>query len=111
MLPIEEKTETIPAALEIDWMSGTASRPTVALSDQPDQVFVDAGRHIMYTHDRSTVAFRVSVSLHREPNRVRFSYDEEEVLVLFDDLKGVLVPNILYSGKSSVVLAYSLYMF
>jgi hypothetical protein len=36
MLPIEENTETIPAALEIDWMSGTASRPTVALSDQLD---------------------------------------------------------------------------
>jgi hypothetical protein len=36
MLPIEEKTETIPAALEIDWMSGTESKPTVALSHQPD---------------------------------------------------------------------------
>ena len=34
MLPIEEKTETIPAALEIGRMSGTASKPTVALSDE-----------------------------------------------------------------------------
>jgi len=30
MLPNEENTETMPAALEIGWMSGTASRPTVA---------------------------------------------------------------------------------
>ena len=34
MLPIEAKTETTPAALEVDWISGTASRPTVALRQQ-----------------------------------------------------------------------------
>jgi hypothetical protein len=41
---------------------------------------------------------------------MRCSYDEEEVLVIFDDLTGVLVPNIPHSVKSSVVLAYILYM-
>lgn len=66
---------------------------------------------ILYAHDKSTVAFRVSVSLHREPKRVRCSYDEEEVLVVFDDLTGVLVPNIPHSVKSPVVLAYNLYLF
>lgn len=34
MLPIEAKTETIPAAFEVDWISGTASSPTVALRHQ-----------------------------------------------------------------------------
>ena len=35
MLPIEAKTDTMPAALEVDWISGTESRPTVALQQQP----------------------------------------------------------------------------
>ena len=50
MLPIEEKTETIPAALEIGRMSGTASKPTVALSDEQDyDLWTREG--ILYTHD------------------------------------------------------------
>lgn len=31
ILPIEAKTEAMPAALEVAWISDTESRPTVAL--------------------------------------------------------------------------------
>ena len=72
---------------------------------------MDAGRHIIYPrYSGRTVAFRASVSPHREPIRVRCSYDEEEVSVFLNNLMGILVPNIPHSVKS-VVLAHNLYEF
>ena len=69
------------------------------------------GKVYKYTHDKRTVAFRARVSSHREPIRVRCSYDEEKVLVFLDNLTGILIPNIPHSVKSSVVLAHNLYVF
>lgn len=69
---------------------------------------VDHGLRIIYSRqEHSSLSGSASAS-RKGREKVRQSYDEEKVLVFLDNPAGILVPDILHSGESPMILAGSL---
>jgi hypothetical protein len=72
---------------------------------------VDHGPRIIYSRqEHSSLSDSASAS-RRGRGEVRQSYDEKKVLVFLDNPAGILVPDILYSGESPMIVTDNLDVF
>ena len=112
MLPIEAKTETMPAALEVDWISGTESRPTVALYfNRHGSTRVDRGPHIIYSRQEHRSLSDPASTFINGRRKIQQSYNEEKVLIFLDNAAGILIPDFLHSTESPMILTHSFDVF
>jgi len=109
MLPIEAKMEVMPAALEVVWIPGTESRPTVALRLTGfNKLIAD---HVSYSRQEHSSLFHQTSAFLRGRGKVHQSYDEEKVLIFLDNTTSILFPDFLHSAVSPVILADHLNVF
>ena len=74
-------------------------------------MMVDHEPRIIYSRqEHSSLSDSASAS-RKGRGKVRQSYDEEKVLVFLDNPAGILVPDILYSGESPMIVAGNLGVF
>jgi hypothetical protein len=72
---------------------------------------VDHGPRIIYSRQEHSSLSNSASAPRKGRGKVRQSYDEEKVLVFLDNPAGILVPDILYSGDSPMIIASNLDLF
>ena len=72
---------------------------------------VDHEPHIIYSRQKHSSLSDSALASRKGPGKVHQSYDEEKVLVFFDNPARILVPDILYGRESPMMVAGKLDVF